>query len=357
MDFKSLFQEGFYMITNTLLPKAELHVHLEGAIPPITLRKLAARNKIRLPDKLFSSEKTYAWSNFQDFLTNYDLVASAVRTPLDYHDITYDYLSESAKEGVIYSELTVSPDHARANGIPYNDMLHATQEGIINAKKDFGIESKIIMTGVRHFGIDSVKNVAKEVTKNLTNYVVGFGLAGDEINYRPKLFENAFKIAAEAGLGCTPHSGEMAGPDSIEEALSIMTFPRIGHGIRAEEDNKLLQKIIDHKITLEVCPSSNIALGVRSSYGAHPLKKLIDAGVKVTLNSDDPYFFGSTIGNEYEIARRIFKLTTQELIHITKTAIENSFADSKTKKQLINKIHEWQKNNIYRKHYTELAIA
>jgi adenosine deaminase len=321
-----------------MIPKAELHLHLEGAILPSTARQLAKRNKMTLPEEIFGPNESYTWHDFADFLKIYECVAKIIQTAEDFRYVTYAYLEHLAKAGTIYAELTVSPKLAEKNGIPYRQLTENIALAIDEAKENFGIEARIIMSGIRHFGTESVEDVANKIANNPHPYVVGFGLGGNEIDFPPKLFEKAYKIIHNTGLGCTAHAGEMAGPKFIRDAIKYLQVSRIGHGVRAIEDPELIQEIVAREITLEVCPTSNVVLGLYPNYQHHPFNQLRQAGVKTTLNSDDPFFFASQLEHEYEIAKTEFGLKDAELIAITKIAIENSFAENKLKKSLLAKL-------------------
>lgn len=321
-----------------MISKAELHIHIEGAIALSLARQLARKNNIHLSSSIFADENNYAWNDFSHFLKAYDVVASLIKSPEDCALVIYEYLKQSANEGVIYNELIISPMHFSKQGMSYLDMLEGAKQGILQAKKEFGIETRLLIAAVRHEGVDVVEKVIREMIDYPDPYVVGINLAGDEIKFPPKLFKNAFDAAFKAGYGCVAHAGEIIGPESIWEVLEYLPVSRIGHGVRSIEDPDLIKELIKREITLEVCPSSNVALGVFPSYENHPLRKLYEAGIKVTLNSDDPYFFNTTIGKEYQIARDKFHLSDDDLIKITKTAIENSFAGEATKKLLLTKV-------------------
>lgn len=321
---------------SAMIPKAELHLHLEGgAVLPSVVRKLAKKHNINVPENILGPDDNFVWHDFFDFIKGYDFVASTLRTPEDYYEVAYSYLEHSAKQGVIYTELGISPDHAFANGLTYKDLLAGAISGIEAAKAKYGIESRLIIMGVRHEGAKKVAELAKIVVNNPNPYVVGFGLGGDEINFPPSQFVNAFNIVHEAGLGCKAHAGELVGPESIWDAINSLPITRIGHGIRCIEDPNLVAEIIKRKLTLELCPTSNIILKVYPDFAAYPAKKLWNAGVKLTLNSDDPFFFATTIGNEYKVAKENLGFSDADLINITKIAIENSFADQETKNKLL----------------------
>lgn len=322
------------MTTLTVLPKAELHCHIEGAAAPDLVRRIAERNGVALPDSLFTADGRYVWNDFQSFLAAYDLASSVLRRPEDYRDIMYRYLADCAAEGAIYVEVFSSPDHAAAVGMSYADHLAGLIAAIDAAKAEFGITGRIIVTCVRHLGPDRTLEVARTMVSEPHPYVVGFGMGGDERQYDVADFLPAFRMAADAGYGCTVHAGEVAGPDSVREAITRLPVTRIGHGVRAAENPRLLDDLAKRGIVLEVCPGSNLALGLYPNAEAHPLRRLVEAGCRVTLNSDDPPFFGTSIGKEYADAASVFGLEAETLRRITETALDAAFVDDETRQEL-----------------------
>ena len=315
------------------LPKAELHVHLEGTAPPALVRRLADRNGLPLPDRLLSTDGSFHYGDFLDFLRCYDLAASVMRTGEDYRDITYEYLCACAREGAIYVELTASPDHAALVGMSDEEHIDGIARGIDDARRDCGIEGRILISAVRNFGVEQALRVARYTAERPHPYIVGFSMAGDEAGFPAADFAHVFAIAAEAGLGCTIHAGEWAGPESVWAALEL-PVTRIDHGVRAVEDPVLVSELAARGVVLACCPTSNVVLGVYRSYEEHPLRSLIDAGVRLTLGSDDPPYFGATIGGEYELAAARMGLGEAELRQITSTAIDAAFCDEGLKDTL-----------------------
>jgi adenosine deaminase len=316
-----------------LIPKAELHVHLEGTAPPALIRRLAERHGMPVPAGVFADEDTFAWTDFLDFLNTYDLAASLVRTPDDYRDVTYEYLSSCAAEGAVYVELIASPDHADAAGLTDAEHFGGIARGIDDARADHGIEARIVATALRHLGAE----LARRLATDRHPYVVGFNLSGDEAGYPPGLFAGAYEIAAGSGLGCTVHAGEHAGAESVRGALAL-PVTRISHGVRAAEDPELLAELAEREIVLEVCPTSNVATGVYPGYEDHPLGALRDAGVRITLASDDPPYFGATIGGEYAVAHERFGFDEGELVEITRLAVRASFAEGAVKASILQRL-------------------
>jgi adenosine deaminase len=317
-----------------VIPKAELHCHLEGSIPPALARELAARNGLELPGGMIGADGFYVWKDFWSFLTAYDLVCTTLRTPRDFGDVLYTYLAGAAREGAVYVEMFCSPERPAALGIAYDAWLDALEQGIDRARRDFGIEGRIIVVCIRHLGPDKALAIVRAMVAEPHHYVVGFGMGGDEAMFSPADFAPAFRLARDHGYGCTVHAGEVVGPESVWAAIDSLPVTRIGHGVRSADDPRLMEELARRGTVLEVCPGSNIALGLYPDRTAHPLHRLIAAGVRVTLNSDDPPFFHTTLGLEYDKAG----LGERALRGIARTAIEASFADETTKQRLLREI-------------------
>ncbi len=316
------------------VPKAELHCHIEGAAPPSLVQRLADKQGLDLSQVINGNGK-YIWSDFTSFLKAYDAASAVFRTPADYALLAETYFRMLAAEGAIYGEIFISPDHAQATGLSYRSYVEGLAAGIERAKNDTAIEGRMIAVGVRHFGPAAVERVAKEVIGNPHPMVTGFGLAGDERSGHPANFSRAFRMASDAGLGTTAHAGEFGGPESIVAALEFLRVKRIGHGVRAIEDKDLVKRLADEQVVLEVCPGSNVSLGVYSVLRFHPVNMLRREGVRITLNSDDPPYFGTTLGKEYSSVSNTFGWTHEDQMQVTRTAIEAAFCDDATRQRLV----------------------
>ena len=323
-------------IFNTV-KKAEIHVHLEATITPQLCKKFAKRNNHEIPDEMFGSEYAYQWDDFYDFIKKYDIVTSVIHTPEDYFELTYEYLKECAANNVLYVEAMISSTHAKAKGMTYDSFLEGVYDASKKAEQDFGIISRYIMNGIRHLGPESVQNTAREVLDNPHPYLVGFGLAGDELHFPPNLFVKTFDMLKEEKFPISVHAGEWDGPKNIRNAINLLHPTRLGHGVRSIEDPELVKEIIDKDIILETCPTSNIATKIYENYESHPVKTLFDQGVKVTVNSDDPPFFNATIQGEYEVMEDL-GLNKDQLTSLTRNAISSSFCDENNKKKLLSKL-------------------
>ncbi|CAH0339034.1 adenosine deaminase [Rhizobium sp. CECT 9324] len=320
----------------THLIKAEVHCHIEGAAPPALA--LAQARKYGVDPTTFMHGDTYAWTDFAEFIQAYDKVAALFRTEDDYAVLTESYLLELAAINTIYSEIIVSPDHGDRIGLGADAYLAGITRGIHEAKAKTGIEARIIVTGERHFGPESVIAAAEYAARSHNPLVTGFNMAGEERMGRVADYARAFDIARDAGLGLTIHAGEVCGAFSVTDALDLVKPQRIGHGVRAVEDPALLQRLADTGVVLEVCPGSNIALNVYPDFESHPLRRLRDAGVRVCINSDDPPFFRTSLAREYQIASEIMGFTDDELNAMTRTAIEAAFVDEDTRTALLARL-------------------
>ena len=317
--------------------KAELHVHLEGTAPPELVSRIAARNGVPIPPRLLGSDGRFRYTDFLDFLRTYDLAASVFRTGEDYRDITYEYLCSCARGGAIYVELTASPDHARLVGLSDEEHLDGITRGIEDARRDSGIEGRILISAVRNFGPEQALRVACDAAEHPHPYVVGFSMAGDEAGFPAGYFAAAFEIAAGAGLGCTIHAGEWHGPESVRAALKL-PITRIAHGVRAIEDPELVAELAVRGTVLECCPTSNVVLGIYRSYEEHPLPQLHEAGIRVTLGSDDPPYFGASVAGEYAVCAERMGFSDSDLRDITATAIDAAFCDADLKAELRSRL-------------------
>lgn len=316
------------------VPKAELHVHLEAGAAPELVRRNAARYGVDV-SRLFDDAGRYLWTDFSAFLVAYDLAASVFRTPEDFAELAEIYQQEAAAAGSIYTEFFVSPDFGERSGLGYRSYLDGIVEGLRRAEATAGIVGRVIPLIERHYGPERGVEAARMAVNNLVPEVVGFGMAGEERLHAPDEFVAAFEIAAEAGLPLTCHAGEWCSWEGVAATLDAIPVKRIGHGVRAIENADLVRRIAEEGIHLEICPVSNVTLGVYPDYTHHPLLALRASGVRHSLNTDDPPFFWTSVGHEYRTAREVFGLTDTELADVTRTAIEDSFCDEITKARLL----------------------
>ncbi len=317
------------------LPKVELHVHLEGTVQPETLFDLAHRNGMNLPVQSLSELRAwYTFRNFDHFVEIFSTLCACLQTPDDFARIVYEYGQAMARQNIRYAEVTWSP--TQHSHLSFTAILDGVNEGRRRAEQDFGVRMAWIPDIVRCFP-DTAAQVVAWLTspEALAGGVVALGLGGPEVGFPPELFTEAFARARSAGLHSNPHAGETVGPESIWGALRALGAERIGHGVRAIEDPALVDHLATQQIPLEVNPTSNICLGVYRSYTEHPLRALVEAGLCVTINSDDPALFNTTLSQEYLHAMQDCGLNLEQLVTVARNAIRASYLPENEKALLL----------------------
>ncbi|MDQ2064787.1 adenosine deaminase [Xinfangfangia sp. CPCC 101601] len=316
------------------LPKVELHLHLEGAAPPAFVRGLSKEKHVDISG-IFDARGNYRYKDFWDFLKVYEAATSVLQSPEDYRRLTLAVLEETAAHGVVYAETFLSPDFCGGRDLgAWREYLLAIQEASDEAERKMGITLRGIVTCIRHFGPEKARETAICAAETAGDWITGFGIAGDEKAGAPKDFRWAFDCAREAGLRLTAHAGEWAGPEGIRDTLAALAPERLGHGVRAIEDLALVDELAERGIVLEVCPGSNVALGVYKDFRAHPVHELDRRGVKVTISTDDPPFFHTTMTREYEELHRAFDWDEGQFRRIAKVSLEAAFCDTDTKTKI-----------------------
>lgn len=316
------------------LPKVELHLHLEGAATPKFIRNLAAQKNVDV-SKIFNPDGTYQFSNFKDFLSTYEIATEVLQTPRDFYNLTVSVLEECSKNNVVYLETFVSPQFCGDNDIvAWKEFLAAICEASADCETKFGIISRGIVTCIRHLGPEIAKKAALCASSTSVDWLVGFGMAGDETIGRPKDYLHSFEMAKEAGLKLTSHAGEWCGADSVRATINELDVERIGHGVQAIEDQELVKILVDKGIVLETCPGSNVFLGVFPTLFSHPIQRLRDQGVKVTISTDDPPFFRTTMNAEYESLALTFGWTENDFLQLNRVAVDAAFCDDGTKDRI-----------------------
>lgn len=313
------------------LPKIELHLHHEGAAPPAFIRQLAHEKRVDLSG-IFKPDGSYDFRDFAHFLSVYEAACEVLKTPEDFRRLTLAILEESAENGVVYSETFLSPDFCGGGDLhAWRDYLNAIQDAADEAERKFDITLRGVVTCVRHFGPEQARRSAHCAAETAGNWITGFGMGGNEAIGTQGDFKWSFDCAREAGLRLTTHAGEFGGPDSVRDAVRDLGVERIGHGVRAIEDFDLVRELVDREITLEVCPGSNVVLGLFPDFAAHPIAKLRDAGVKVTISTDDPPFFHTTMRWEYEMLNAAFGWEAGDFAALNEMALNAAFCDDDTR--------------------------
>lgn len=322
------------------LPKLELHLHIEGAAPPAFIRGLAQEKSVDI-SRVFKEDGSYDFRDFVHFLSVYEAATSVLKSPEDYARLVTAVLEESAAHGVIYTEMFISPDFCGGSDVAaWKDYLHAMQEAAARAEAKDGIVMRGIVTCIRHFGPDKAKAAALCAAETAGDWITGFGIGGDEGKGALGDFAWSFDLAREAGLRLTAHAGEWGGPASVRQALDDIRVERIGHGVRAIEDLAVVDRLAEDGVVLEVCPGSNVMLGLYPKWDRHPIQVLRERGVKVTVSTDDPPFFHTTMTREYEELARAFGWGTADFLEISRNALDAAFCDADTKERLADRLKD-----------------
>jgi len=317
------------------MPKAELHVHLEGSIRPATLLQLAPRNGVTLPAQDEAGlHEFYRFRDFAHFVQVYVTVTGCLRTPEDYHLIAYEFGSHAARQNVCYAEVTFTvATNVRLTGLPWQTILEGLNAGRAEARAEFGVDWRWVFD-ISRDNPETQEEVLEIALAAREQGVVALGLGGSEAQFGPELFVSTFARAREAGMACVPHAGEMAGPPSIWTALRELHADRIGHGVRCIEDLALVEYLRERQVPLEICPTSNVCLGVYPNYAAHPLRRLWEAGLCVTVSSDDPPMFDTDLNHEYEVLVDRFHFSADELEQVSLNGLRASFLPAPKKAQI-----------------------
>jgi len=320
------------------IPKVELHLHLEGAMPPDFTRRMAAEKGIDLSG-IFDAAGHYRFRDFFHFLKVYEAACTVLASPGDYARLVAAVLERSAAEGVIYSEVFVSPDFCGGGDLTawreYHDAMAAAAA---EAEARHGIVLRAVVTAIRHLGPERARATARCAVETAGRWLTGFGLAGDETVGHAGDFAWAFDCAREAGLGLTAHAGEWAGAQSVRETLDALRPARIGHGVRAVEDPALVARLAASGTVLEVNPGSNLALGLYPSWEDHPIARLRAAGVAVTVSTDDPPFFHTTMCREYVRLAEAFGWQAADFAAMNRVAAEAAFCDAATRAAILKRL-------------------
>jgi adenosine deaminase len=316
MDFAKLINE---------MPKAELHLHIEGTLEPELMMQLAQRNGIDIPyDSVEDIRRAYEFTDLQSFLDIYYAGAAVLQSQRDFHDLTYAYLERAAADNVRHVEIFFDPQTHTERGIEFATVLDGIHEALEAGEAQLGITFRLIMCFLRHLSADEAMSTLESALPH-KDRLHAVGLDSSEVGHPPSKFTRVFDRAREAGLLTVAHAGEEGPPDYIREALDLLKVCRIDHGVRCLEDTDLVERLVDEQIPLTVCPLSNVKLRVFDTLEQHNLVKLLDAGLCVTVNSDDPAYFGGYIGDNFLQARKALGLDTNRLRTLAINAFTASF--------------------------------
>ena len=322
------------------LPKAELHLHLEGALEPELMLRLAARNRVAIPFRSVEEVRAaYRFTRLQDFLDIYYRGMDVLRAEEDFHELTRAYLERAAADGAVHVEVFFDPQGHTARGIPFATATDGILAALAEGRERLGITSLLIMCVLRHLDEEDGFAALREAGPYIADgRIAGLGLDSTEKDNPPAKFERLFAAAREAGLRLVAHAGEEGPASYVADAVDRLGVDRIDHGNRALEDPALVRRLAGRGTTLTVCPLSNLRLGGVADLKQHPLKRMLDAGLKATVNSDDPAYFGGYLLDNFVAVADALQLEAADLVTLARNSIEGSFLDEPARKTHLDRI-------------------
>src|SRR4051812_28122491 len=323
------------------IPKAELHIHIEGSLEPELMFEIAERNGV--PLRYASVEevrRAYNFSNLQSFLDIYYEATQVLLHEQDFYDLTWAYLQKASAQNVRHTEIFFDPQAHTDRGVPFETVVTGIHRALVEAERKLGISTGLILCFLRHLSVEA----ARETFHNslpFKEWIIGVGLDSSEVGYPPDIFKAVFDEAREHGFRRVAHAGEEGPPEYIWQALDDLKVSRIDHGVRCVEDPKLVERLRDEQIPLTVCPLSNVKLGIFDAIQDHNLKQMLHLGLCVTTNSDDPAYFGGYIDENFYATQEGLHLSRDDIYRLVKNSFQASFLDAGKKRQLLNELDEY----------------
>ncbi len=321
------------------LPKAELHIHIEGSLEPELIFAIAKRNNVTLPyDSVEALRQAYQFNNLQSFLDIYYTGACVLLHEQDFYDMTWAYLQRCAAQNVRHTEIFFDPQTHSDRGIPFKTVITGIHRALEDGKQQLGVSSKLIPCFLRHLSAEAAITTLQQALA-FKDWIVGVGLDSSELGNPPEKFKEVFDRVREEGFLTVAHAGEEGPPEYIWQALELLKVSRIDHGVRCLEDLQLVKYLAKHQIPLTVCPLSNVKLRVFDSMANHNLKQLLEAGLCVTINSDDPAYFGGYIAENFQQVKAALKLTKEEIYQLARNSFQASFLTAEEKQVFLDELN------------------
>ena len=317
------------------MPKAELHIHIEGSLEPEMMFELAERNGVAL--RYASAEearRAYDFGDLQSFLDLYYEGMQVLLHEQDFYDLTWSYLQKVSEQNVRHAEIFFDPQAHTGRGVPFETVISGIHSALVDAERQLGVSSKLIMCFLRHLSAEEAMETLND-SLPFRERIVGVGLDSSEIGHPPRDFKTVFDRAREDGLLTVAHAGEEGPPEYIWQALDDLKVSRIDHGVRCTEDPKLVKRLREEQVPLTVCPLSNVKLRIFDTIQDHNLKRMLEFGLRVTLNSDDPAYFGGYVDENFYAAQEGLHLSRDDVYELTKNSFEASFLDAESKQRLL----------------------
>ncbi|MGB7402239.1 MAG: adenosine deaminase [Arcobacter sp.] len=326
------------------IPKAELHLHIEGSLEPELMFELAKRNNIKIPYTSIEEVKAaYDFTNLQSFLDIYYAGANVLLHKKDFYDLTWAYILKCVENNIIHTEIFFDPQTHTLRGVSFDTIILGISEALEDAKKKFGITSNIIMCFLRHLSQEEALKTFEE-SLSFKDKIIGIGLDSSELGHPPSKFKEVFKKAKDAGFKLVAHAGEEADYSYIYEALDLLDIQRIDHGVQAVHSKELMERLKKEQTPLTICPNSNIELKVFENYKQHNVKQLLDYGLNVTINSDDPAYFKGYLNDNFINLYEHIDLTNEDIVKLVRNSFNSSFISDELKNKYLKKLDTFLKN-------------
>ena len=327
------------------IPKAELHLHIEGTFEPELMFEIARRNNISINYKSIDElKKAYSFNNLQEFLDIYYAGASVLLQAQDFYDLTWAYLTKVHEQNLIHTEIFFDPQTHTDRGLSFDTVIQGIRSALDDGKEKLGISSKLIMCFLRHLDEAAAFETLNQALP-YKNWIAGVGLDSSEMGHPPSKFQRVFSKARDEGFITVAHAGEEGPAEYVWEAINLLKVSRIDHGNRSLDDAQLIKYLIETQIPLTVCPLSNLELKVVNDLKDHPLLKLMEAGLMVTINSDDPAYFGGYMNENYTQIASALNLTKKQITQLAKNSFKSSFLSKSEKEKLIHQVESYYQNN------------
>lgn len=330
------------------IPKAELHIHIEGSLEPELMLEIADRNGLSLPfNSVEEIRRAYEFTNLQSFLDIYYQSMQVLRREEDFYDLTWAYMKKARAQNVRHTEIFFDPQAHTRRGVPFETVVMGIHDALIDARQQLDVSSKLIMCFLRHLSAEAAMETLRQALP-FKKWIVGVGLDSSEVGHPPEKFTQVFEKAREEGFLTVAHAGEEGPADYIWQALKKLKVSRIDHGVRCIEDPKLVEKLVAEQIPLTVCPLSNVKLRVFNSLQEHNLKRLLDLGLCVTVNSDDPAYFGGYIEENFLAVQKALNLDQDQVYRLVRNSFQASFLDQKEKQNLLAELESFMSKSKQR---------
>jgi adenosine deaminase len=322
----------------TQLPKAELHLHIEGALEPELMFELARRNGVSLPyESVEDVRRAYVFSDLQSFLDIYYAGCRVLLVERDFYDLTWAYLARAAAQGVRHAEIFFDPQTHTDRGVPFETVVTGIHRALEDGRARLNITSGLILCFLRHLSAEAAMRTLAEALP-YRDWILAVGLDSSEVGHPPAKFKNVYDRARESGLMAVAHAGEEGPPAYVWEALDVLKVRRIDHGVRSIEDERLVGRLVDEQVPLTVCPLSNVKLRVFPDLRSHNLKQLLDRGLLVTVNSDDPAYFGGYVGENFRASAAALDLSREQLLRLARNSFVASFLSDESKRGYLEEL-------------------